>query len=302
MTEALPYVVITPARNEALRIEQTIQAMLRQTAPPLRWTIVSDGSTDGTDEIVARYSAQTPWIHLVRMPERSERNFAGKAYAFNSVLASIQKLPFQAVACMDADVSFEPDYFAFLLLKLADDEKLGLVGTPYRESSGEVYDYRFVSRDNVPGICQLFRRSCMEEIGGYRLSKGGNIDTIACLSARMNGWKTRVFPQMTCIHLRTTGTAQRGVLSARFHEGMRDYLVGNHPLWQLLRTMYQGTLKPYVLRGSAIGLGYAWSALRRIERPVPDELIVFRRREQLHHIVYLMAKKFGQRQSEEDKL
>ena len=76
-------VLITPARNEAEFIEQTIQSMLRQTVRPIKWVIVSDGSTDGTDEIVRRYTDNHPWIELIRAPERRERHFAGKVNAFN---------------------------------------------------------------------------------------------------------------------------------------------------------------------------------------------------------------------------
>jgi len=60
--------------------------MVSQTVKPVRWVIVSDGSTDGTDDIVRRYSAGNPWIVLVRMPERRERNFGGKVHAFNAGL------------------------------------------------------------------------------------------------------------------------------------------------------------------------------------------------------------------------
>ena len=71
MRAPLPtYVLITPARNEAAFIEQTAQSMIAQTVLPLKWVIVSDGSTDGTDEIVMKYAAGRPWIELVRMPER----------------------------------------------------------------------------------------------------------------------------------------------------------------------------------------------------------------------------------------
>jgi len=41
------YVLVTPARNEASLIEFTIRAVAAQTVLPLRWVIVSDGSTDG---------------------------------------------------------------------------------------------------------------------------------------------------------------------------------------------------------------------------------------------------------------
>ena len=81
---SLAYVLITPARNEAAFIEQTINSVVAQTVLPLKWVIVSDGSTDGTDDIVKKYAAEHSWIELVRMPERQERHFAGKVHAFNA--------------------------------------------------------------------------------------------------------------------------------------------------------------------------------------------------------------------------
>ena len=78
------YVLITPARNEAKFIELAIQSVVAQTVRPMRWVVVSDGSTDGTDEIIQNYTAENPWIELVRMPERCERSFAGKVQAFNA--------------------------------------------------------------------------------------------------------------------------------------------------------------------------------------------------------------------------
>ena len=63
------YVLITPARNEAQFIELTIKSVMAQTVLPLKWIIVSDGSTDGTDDIVRKYVADHPWVELVRTPD-----------------------------------------------------------------------------------------------------------------------------------------------------------------------------------------------------------------------------------------
>ena len=49
------YVIITPARNEEKYIEKTIQSVISQTMLPEKWFVVSDGSTDRTDEIVKKY-------------------------------------------------------------------------------------------------------------------------------------------------------------------------------------------------------------------------------------------------------
>src|SRR6266446_28275 len=134
MANTLNYVLITPARNEAAFIEQTIESVVAQMARPAKWVIVSDGSTDGTDEIVKRYASHE-WIELVRMPERRERHFAGKVHAFNAGYARLEGLEYQAIGSLDADISFENTYFEFLLQKLAENPALGLVGTPFKEST-----------------------------------------------------------------------------------------------------------------------------------------------------------------------
>src|SRR3954447_17213276 len=91
------YVLITPARNEALFIELTLKSVVRQTVKPLKWIIVSDGSTDGTDDIVKSYAARHHWIELLRMPERTERHFGGKAAAFNAGCARVAGLEWDVI-------------------------------------------------------------------------------------------------------------------------------------------------------------------------------------------------------------
>jgi poly-beta-1,6-N-acetyl-D-glucosamine synthase len=278
----LTYVLITPARNEARFIERTITSVIAQTVRPRVWVVVSDGSTDGTDDLVRRYAAQHPWIELVRMPERAERHFAGKVHAFNAGYARVRDLPWDAIGSLDADISFDPDHFAFLLDRLAADATLGLVGTPFQGRS--TYDYRFVSREHVSGACQLFRRACFEAVGGYVPVKTGGVDHIAVITARMRGWKTRTFTERVCLHHRELGAAQHGVLGARFRDGVLDYLLGSHPLWELFRTAYQTTRRPAVVGGLTLLAGYVSAMVRRLERPVSRELVAFRRREQMQRL------------------
>lgn len=282
MTSLPTYVLITPARNEALFIELTIKSVISQTVRPLKWVIVSDGSTDGTDAIVKRYAIEHPWIELVRMPERRERHFAGKVYAFNAGYARVKGLDYAVLGSMDADISFEEDYFAFLLGKLCIDSSLGLVGTPFKDSS--MYDYRFVSIEHVSGACQLFRRKCFEDIGGFQPSKLGGVDHIAVITARMKDWKTRTFTDKVCLHHREMGSSGQSHLKAKFKIGTLDYALGGHPLWEVFRTAYQLTKKPYVMGGLAIFTGYFTAKLRRVERPVSNDLVKFRRREQMERL------------------
>lgn len=278
------YVLITPARNEARFIELTIKSVVAQTLRPIKWLIVSDGSTDGTDDIVCEYAAKHPWMELLRMPERRERHFAGKVEAFSTAYNQIRGLSYEVIASLDGDISFEQDYFSFLLQKMSEDPALGVVGTPFRETSNQSYDYRFVSIEHVSGACQVFRRECFEEIGGYVPVKGGGIDLIAVTTARMKGWKTRTFTEKECIHHREMGTAQQGVLKARFKNGVKDYAFGNHPIWELFRTVRQMTQPPLAIGGLVLLLGYVWAMMRGAQRPVPSELVAFTRREQMQRL------------------
>jgi glycosyltransferase involved in cell wall biosynthesis len=277
------YVIVTPARNEAAFIELTIQSVISQTVLPLKWVIVSDGSTDGTDDIVGKYAAQFGWIELVRMPERQERHFAGKVLAFNAGFARVKDLDYEFIASLDADITFDSEYFSFLLGKFAEDSRLGLVGTPFREGD-KSYDYRFVSIEHVSGACQLFRRRCFADIGGFVPVKGGGVDHVAVITSRMKGWRTRTFTEKTCEHHRVMGAAKHGPVKMKFQIGKLDYALGGHPLWELFRTAYQMTQKPLVIGGLMIFTGYFWSAIRREPRPVSAELVKFRRREQMQRL------------------
>lgn len=281
------YVLITPARNEAQFIELTIKSVVAQTIRPARWVIVSDGSTDGTDDIVSKYAAAHQWIELVRMPERRERHFAGKVHAFNAGYAKVKRLQYDVIGSLDADISFDEEYFSFLLGKLAGEPALGLVGTPFKDRS--TYDYRFVSIEHVSGACQLFRRECFEDIGGYVPVRSGGVDHIAVITARMKGWRTRTFTEKVCLHHRQIGSALHSTLMAKFRDGGLDYLLGGHPVWELFRTAYQMTKRPFVGGGLMLLTGYVSALLRRAERPVSRELVEFRRREQMRRLRTLLA-------------
>lgn len=296
---SLQYALVTPARNEEAFIEATIRSVIAQTVKPARWVIVSDGSTDRTDEIVKRYAAQYAWIELLRMPEHRDRQFAAKAHAFNAGFGRIRELgiDYQVIGNLDADITFEPGYFSFLLSKFQLSPELGVAGTPFVENAAELnvhrYSHRFAQLEHVSGACQMFRRECFDEIGGYVPIKGGAIDWIAVTTARMKGWKTRTFPEMVCLHHRKLGTGTHGPLGVRFHYGRKAYYVGGHPAWELLRGFFLMRERPYLLGGLCFQAGYLWSAVTRVKRPISPDLIAFHRGEQMTRLRNLFRSKSG---------
>ena len=276
----MKYVLITPAHNEEAFIEKTLGSMSAQTLLPERWIIVDDGSSDRTAEIIQRYARRFRWIELVQRPPRLDRDFAGKVHAFNAGLEYVQSLSFDVIGNLDADLSFEPDYLEFLIRKFAADPRLGVAGTPFTEDDG--YDTvrdSFEGENHVAGGCQLFRRRCFEDVGGYIPNPAGGIDWIAVTTARMKGWRTRSFPEKRFHHHRALGTAGKNSWAAGFSYGEKDYCLGGSPLWQLFRVAYRTTKQP--MDGLALLFGYCWAAIRRVKRPVTLDLMRFHRHEQM---------------------
>ncbi|MHC4943836.1 MAG: glycosyltransferase family 2 protein, partial [Planctomycetota bacterium] len=233
------YVLITPTRNEEDFIDRTIQGIVEQTVKPVQWIIVSDASTDRTDDIVKAYAKKHPFIKLVRVEERNGRDFASKVFAFKRGYAQLNGVAYDYVGNLDADIYVEPDYYASVLAEFEGNEKLGLAGgVRYDLYKGEFKRYGKAA-NSVGGCVQLYRRACFEETGGFIPVKYGGEDAIAEIMARMRGWEVRSFPDRKIFHYRETGAMNRSVLTTRFREGIKDYLIGYHPLFEMLRCIFR---------------------------------------------------------------
>ena len=290
----LTYALVTPARNEAEFIAATIQSVVAQTVRPTRWIIVSDGSTDSTDDIVRQYAAQHAWIELARMPEHRDRQFAAKAHCFNAGYARLAGVAYDIVGNLDADITLPTDYFELLLEKFSLHPRLGVAGTPFvekRDRPGQhTYAHGFANLEHVSGACQLFRRDCFETIGGYVPVKGGAIDWIAVTTARMKGWQTRTFTERVCYHHRVLGTGNNRAWAVPFHYGRKAYYVGGHPLWAILRGFFQMKNRPWIVAGALFQCGFFWAALTRMPRAVTPELMTFHRGEQMARLRRLVRR------------
>jgi glycosyltransferase involved in cell wall biosynthesis len=284
-----PYVLITPARNEAAFIKNALDSVVQQTHRPVKWVIVDDGSTDRTPQIVKAYTERYRWIELIRRAPREDRSFAGKVYAFNDGLEYVRNLQVGLIGNLDADISFGVDHFEFLTKKFVEDPELGVAGTAYFQGEWDSTRDSFEGQTSVHGACQLFRYECFLDIGGYQPNPAGGVDWIAVTTARMKGWRTRNYAERYYHHHRTMGTAERSALGAAFDYGKKDYFLGGSPLWEFFRVLYRLTQKPIVLGGLALASGYFWAALRRMERPVSVELMLFHRREQIRKLRFIFA-------------
>ncbi len=210
--------------------------------------------------------------------------------AFNAGFERVRPLAFDVIGNLDADISVEPEYFQFLLSKFAELSQLGVAGTAMREASYDAIKDSFYHESDVFGGCQLFRRKCFEEVGGYTPIKWGGIDWIAVRTARLKGWQTKSFCDKLFYHHRPMGETESTTWKARFDYGRKEYLLGNHPFWQIFRVSYQMLKRPYLIGGLVLLLGYVYSFASRMKRPVDAELLKFHRKEQLSRLKCLFVR------------
>lgn len=284
------YVLLTAAHNEEDFIGQAIETVLAQTVLPRQWVIVSDNSTDRTDEIVHRHARQHEFIRLLHISRPVGRNFGSKVLALRQGLKLLEAVDYEFIGNLDADVTLEPSYFEDLLHQFRISSALGLAGGfLYEEQAGEYRSLRTNDKRDVCHAAQLVRRECYHAIGGYAVLKYGGEDWYAQTKARMTGWRVEAFPSLKIFHHRHT-TGGSNPLKNAFRLGRQDYSFGSDPFFEILKCARRIPEKPYLAHALARLSGFAWSTLRNEPSAVPAELAAFLRREQKQRISQLLTR------------
>jgi glycosyltransferase involved in cell wall biosynthesis len=283
------YVLITPARNEEAFIERTIQSVISQTILPEVWVIVSDGSTDRTDKIVKSHMKKYKFISFVRRDGDDLRNFGSQVRAFNAGFRKLNGLEYDFIGNLDADVSFQSDYYEAILKKFSDCPRLGLAGGfIFEESNGKFGSRRYNRTYSVAHAVQLFRRSCFEDIGGYVPLRYGGSDSYAEATARFKGWNVKAFPELPVYHHKPTLTAE-GMLMGGLRQGKMDYDLGSSIIFELLKCIARTKVKPYGIYAGYRFAGFISGYFAKEKRGVPKEFIMELRSEQYSKIMNIFS-------------
>ena len=278
------YVLVTTAYNEDRYIEKILQSVVAQTVRPRKWIVVSDGSTDHTDEIVHRYADQYSFIEPYRITEEHARNLTAQVNAINTGFARLKGIDCDFIGNVDSDISFEPTYFESLLEKFSQDPNLGLAGGfIYEEEGGEFRCRRGNNVTSVAHAVQLFRRESLEALGGYTPFSWAGADTHAEVSLRMRGWRVQSFPELKVFHHRPTGNGF-GLLRYWYRGGLMDFYMGTHPVFEILRMVRRFQSKPYVLGALVRLAAFVWAYCSGEKRQVPNEFVRFLREEQMERL------------------
>lgn len=286
------YMLITPAHNEGEYIENTINSVVCQHHLPARWIIVNDRSTDETEEIVKIYMKEYDFIRLLRIDGNKKRHFGGQVRAINAGYEKIKHLDFNFIGNLDADVTFEAGYYEEIIKKFQNRSKLGIAGGFIYEKNGKEFESRpFNNTQSVANAIQLFSRDCYEEVGGYIELKYGGHDWVIELMARMKGWQVQAFPELRVFHHRP-GSSAGGIIMGKFQQGLMDYSIGSHPLFEVGKCLRRFKEKPYFLGALFRMAGFIWPYFGNEKRQVPDELIKYLRSKQKQRVRKIILENF----------
>lgn len=285
------YVLVTAAYNEERFIESTIQSVIAQTWRPAEWNIVSDASTDKTDELVEKYASRYDFIRLIRITEEHPRNFAAQVNAINYGIQMLKRTDFHYFGNLDADITIGSDYFSRLHDKFMTHPRLGIGGgLLYERSSKDGFRQR--KRNSVNSVahaCQFFRRACFDAVGGrYFPMPYGAPDVYAEVAARMTSWEVMSFADVLVHHHRCTGSADH-YLGNYFRQGKADYSLGTLPAFELVRAVRRGLDKPYLIGSLARLAGFGFSYCVGESRPVSTDFVRYIRTEQRQRLMKLFT-------------
>jgi biofilm PGA synthesis N-glycosyltransferase PgaC len=261
------YVLISPCRDEAKYMRQTLDSVINQSLRPAKWVIVDDGSTDDTPAIVTEYRSKHDWMELVTRKNRGTRAIgSGVIEAFYAGYETIDPNDYDYLCKLDLDLRLPPHYFETLMQRMAADPRIATCsGKAYLEKDGRLIDEGY-GDDTSIGAAKFYRVPCFNAIGGF--VREVMWDGIDCHRCRMNGWIACSWndPELRFIHLRPVGSSQQNVYRGRMRHGSGQYFMGTGLMYMTASALFRMNKTPYVLGSLAMWWGWVKSALQRKPR------------------------------------
>ena|ERR1700726_3862834 len=279
------YVIISPIRNEAEHIQNTIDSVLSQTIQPAQWIIVNDGSTDRTGAIIKEAATRHSWIKDVHRPDRGVRRAGeGVMEAFYAGFNLIGSDHWQYLVKLDGDVTFEKDYFERFFARFSEEPRLGIAGGLVCKLVNGVMcqESKVDPAFHVRGPTKIYRHACWHDIGGLVPATGW--DTVDELKANMLGWTTRTLPTIKIVHNRSTGSAY-GAWPNWVKNGRANYVARYYPAFMLLKCISRAFRKPYGIAALGLWIGFCGGYIKRAWRVDDPEFVRYFRRQQVRRLL-----------------
>ena len=259
------YVIITPVKNENKTFLYTLESVLNQKKRPSEWLIIDDNSTDGTYETVERFIQSYSWIRLIKILKNPYHDYSARVvYLFNKGLEHIKE-DYDIVIKLDADVTFDCDFFEKIIGEFQNNHKLG-IASGHLVVDGEKEILLF-NNNSTRGATKAYRKQCLLEIGG--LYPYQSWDTLDGAAARAKGWITKTFPY-AFNHLKREGSKAGSNIKNRFRTGLSNGRIPYRLDYFLIKAFSKASEKPAFLSTLAQIVGYIESRYILKIHPFPD--------------------------------
>lgn len=261
------YALLTIARDEADNLSAMLDAVERQSVPPLLWVVVENDSADDSWALIEKHLATTriPAFVPIRTSFAGTYEVGSKyarimAYALARAQEQHEYSRCDYIGILDADCIPESGYYKKLLALLERQAGLGILSGVQRDrESGNRAGY---GADDWPrGNCRLWRRRCLEDTG-YPTGISADAQTVA--KAEMRGWQVAT-AQDAVVYCRPTGDGKTPE-----YYGHAAYALGVPAGWALAKTVAYLPRRPRWAYW--YGMGYARAWLRRQERVEDPEV------------------------------
>jgi glycosyltransferase involved in cell wall biosynthesis len=280
----LRYAIVTPARNESDNLPRLASSVRAQRHLPAAWVIVDDGSEDGTRDLAAELAERDPWI-LVQdaRPDRGGPLEAGRREG-RDLLAfrlGVERLPaaVDVVVKVDADLSFDPDYFERLIGRFEQDPELAIASGSCHELEDGVWVHRRIVQGCVWGASRAYRWESLDAVMTLEPRLGW--DGLDEYRVRLRGLHTQAFTDIVFHHHRPEHDREPGRWRAHADQGRATWYMGYRPSYIAMRSMYRAKEDPAAL---AMAYGYLDAAVRRQPRfPEREVRRAIRDRQRLTH-------------------
>jgi glycosyltransferase involved in cell wall biosynthesis len=159
--------VILPVYNQAHYLPEALDGVFAQTYPHYELIVVNDGSTDGTDRVLADYQQRYDFT-VITQENR------GLPRALNTGFARARG---EYLTWTSSDNVMLPEMLTVLVQALDEDPSVGLVYADryLMDDAGQDlgrfdlpdYDPYLLLHVNIVHCCFLYRRECMERVSDY---------------------------------------------------------------------------------------------------------------------------------------
>ncbi len=228
------YETVTIARNEALNVGHTLDALEAQSRTPAKMIVVDDGSVDGTAEVAAQFGCE-----VVRLPfhARSYLGLPVLALVINSGLARVSAGA-DYVVIVDADNPLPRNYMGTLLDRMEEDVRIAATSGVLL---GEPVDLEMPRNSGF-----MVRASAWRKLNGMRYPLMYGYEGWLRFKLMQEGYRVRVYTDVV-------SSTRRKTRLKGLSDGRAMYALGYGPVYAAGRAIVNLRSQPAESVGMLVG-------------------------------------------------